>query len=97
MSCVSRSFGPINPVEPSVTRSVLMTPSEVRVGDEVLLRHGAQTKVQSSGDLVTYTHTDFNPVATITREYTLRAGELVTVRWGAQAGGSGGSTECLKQ
>lgn len=98
MSCIRRSFGPGNPpAEPSAARNVQVTPSEIRVDDEVLLRHGrAQTTVQNGGDTVTYTHTDTNPAAIITRKYTLRAGSLVSVNWGIEAGASGVVNECVK-
>ena len=97
MSCLTRYIGPGNPVEPTTTRQVQMTPSELRIGDEVLFRHGlGQSTVQASADSVTYTHTDFNPVASFTREYTLRAGLLLSVRWSVVAGGSGSASECVK-
>ena len=72
-----------------------LTPSEVRVGVEVLLRHGKlRTTVEMQGDIVTYTHEDALPVASVLRSYRLRAGELLQVNWSVVAGASGFNSEC---
>ncbi len=94
MACTTRTIGPGGGVESS-TRPVALTPSEVRVGDEVLLRHGnLRSTVETQGDIVTYTHEDALPVATVLRSYRLRAGELLQVNWSVVAGASGFNSEC---
>ena len=95
MTCITQTFGPGGGLT-TAARSVSLTPSEVRVGSEVLLRHGSlRSTVETSGDLVTYTHDDANPVALIRRSYTLRAGELLKVTDRVEAGGSGYALECI--
>ena len=95
MTCITQVFGPGSPAPETSVRPVSMTPSEVRVGDQVLLRHGTlESTTSQAGNVVTHTHTDRNPVAVISRRYELRLGELLKVTWGAQAGSSGSTTEC---
>lgn len=95
MTCTSRTFGPGAPAPETSVKNVSMTPSEIRVDDQVLLRHGTeQTTVQPGDGVVTYAHKDTNPAA-LNRSYTLRAEGLLNVTWGAQRGTSGFSTECV--
>ncbi|NLD54094.1 MAG: hypothetical protein GX652_05470 [Burkholderiaceae bacterium] len=94
MTCVRRTIGPDGRTDTS-TQPVTLTPSEIRVGDEVLLRHGnLRTTVTTEGDIVTYAHEDALPIAAVQRSYRLRAGELLSVNWAIIGGASGFTSEC---
>ncbi len=95
MTCVRQTIGPDSRTDTTI-QPVSLTPSEVRVGDQVLLRHGnLRTTVETEGEFVTYTHEDALPIATVRRSYRLRAGELLSVNWAVVGGASGFTSECF--